>query len=199
MSGSSARSEGSAGADRDLVLDWADNNVRGVFEVRAARPAGAGPAGAGPAGAGPAGAVSALNLVDDLEYLVYGLAAGAAEPGGFFAATLLPLADDDSAWLAAGDYIGYPRADARQVARLAIDLATREPDLVSATRRRPPRAGRTCGATGRSSWRSSAPTSPCCPSWRPRAGSTPTTRCADSALAARGRHRVVSEPARPPS
>ena len=52
------------------------------------------------------------------------------EPGGFFAGTLLPLAEDDSAWLAAGDEIGYPKADARQVARLAIDLATREPDLV---------------------------------------------------------------------
>ena len=108
-------------ADRDLVLDWADNNVRGVFEVRAP--------GQPP---GQPGAVSALNLVDDLDYLVYGLVAagGPRQPGGFFAATLLPLADDDSAWLAAGDEIGYPRADARQVARLAIDLATREPDLV---------------------------------------------------------------------
>jgi hypothetical protein len=103
-------------ADRDLVLDWADNNVRGVFEIRAAAQA--------------AGAVSALNLVDDLDYLVYGLAPGPAGPAGFFAATLLPLADDDSGWLAAGDEITYPRSDARQVARLAIDLATREPDLV---------------------------------------------------------------------
>ena len=112
-------------ADRDLVLDWADNNVRGVFEVRAV------PSTTGPS---TTGAVSALNLVDDLDYLVYGLSpdmmAGAAGPPGFFAATLLPLADDDSAWLAAGDEIGYPRADARQVARLAIDLATREPELV---------------------------------------------------------------------
>src|SRR5579863_387703 len=97
-------------ADRDLVLDWADNSVRGVFEVRAAGSA----------------TVSALNLVDDLDYLVYGLTTGAASPGGFFAATLLPLADDDSAWLAAGDEIGYPKSDARQVPRLAIDLATRE-------------------------------------------------------------------------
>jgi hypothetical protein len=121
-------------ADRDLVLDWADNNVRGVFEVRA------GPSTTGPSTTGPSttGAVSALNLVDDLDYLVYGLspdmmagaAAGVAGQAGFFAATLLPLADDDSAWLAAGDEICYPRADARQVARLAIDLATREPELV---------------------------------------------------------------------
>jgi hypothetical protein len=120
-------------ADRDLVLDWAGNSVRGVFEVRAiARRDSAGEA------------AIALNLVDDLDYRVYGLGTapapegpapggpgnGAPEPGAFFAGTLLPLAEDDSAWLAAGDEIGYPKADARPVARLAIDLATREPDLV---------------------------------------------------------------------
>jgi hypothetical protein len=103
-------------ADRDLVLDWAGNSVRGVFEVR---------------GAARDGRVTALSLVDDLDYQVYRLA-----PGGgpserrFFAGTLLPLADDDSAWLAAGDETWYPAADARPVARLAIDLATREPELV---------------------------------------------------------------------
>jgi hypothetical protein len=114
-------------ADRDLLLDWAGNSVRGVFEV-------SGIARRDSAGA----AVIALNLVDDLEYRVYGLGpaeagngdGGAVTTGGFFAGTLLPLAEDDSAWLAAGDEIGYPKADARQVARLAIDLATREPDLV---------------------------------------------------------------------
>ena len=120
-------------ADRDLVLDWAGNNVRGVFEVRSiARRDSAGEA------------VIALNLVDDLDYRVYGLRTAPPEgapgesapgeetlaPGAFFAGTLLPLAEDDSAWLAAGDEIRYPKADARQVARLAIDLATREPDLV---------------------------------------------------------------------
>jgi hypothetical protein len=112
-------------ADRDLLLDWAGNKVRGVFEVSAvARRDSAGEA------------VIALNLVDDLDYRVYGLGAagaggdGAVTSGGFFAGTLLPLTEDDSAWLAAGDEIGYPQADARQVARLAIDLATREPDLV---------------------------------------------------------------------
>ena len=115
-------------ADRDLVLDWAGNNVRGVFEVRAI------------AGRDRAGeCVIALNLVDDLDYRIYGLALAQAEGGQgnrppqqgvFFAGTLLPLDEDDSAWLAAGDEISYPKADARQVARLAIDLATREPDLV---------------------------------------------------------------------
>jgi hypothetical protein len=137
-----AAQRGVARADRDLVLDWAGNHVRGVFEVR------------GVARRDSAGAAAiALNLVDDLEYRVYGLAGPAGqnsgqgggqgggqnggqggaengEPGGFFAGTLLPLTTDDTAWLAAGDEITYPRADARQVARLAIDLATREPDLV---------------------------------------------------------------------
>ena len=110
--------------ERDLVLDWADNSVRGVFEVRVVEPAGA--------GAG-AGAVTVLNLVDDLDYRVYGLNPApepALEPGGFFAGMLLPLATDDSAWLAAGGETGYPAADGRRVARLAIDLATREPELV---------------------------------------------------------------------
>ena len=110
-------------ADRDLVLDWAGNSVRGVFEVRgpAASPPGRGPA------APPDGGVSLANLVDDLDYRVYGLDPAA---DGFFAGTLLPLAEDDSAWLGAGDETWYPRAAARQVARLAIDLASREPDLV---------------------------------------------------------------------
>ena len=113
-----AAQRGLTRAQRDLVLDWADNNVRGVFELR----------GRG-TGAATGGAVTALNLVDDLEYRVYGLDEAAAG-GGFFAGTLLPLARDDSAWLAAGGETGYPRADGRQVGRLAIDMATREPDLV---------------------------------------------------------------------
>jgi hypothetical protein len=106
-------------AQRDLVLDWADNSVHGVFEMRG--------------GSGGNAAITALNLVDDLEYRVYGLDPAAVSGGagsGFFAGTLLPLARDDSAWLAAGGETGYPRADARQVARLAIDMATRQPELV---------------------------------------------------------------------
>jgi hypothetical protein len=106
-------------AQRDLVLDWADNSVHGVFELRG--------------GSGGNAAITALNLVDDLEYRVYGLDPAAVSDGagsGFFAGTLLPLARDDSAWLAAGGETGYPRADARQVARLAIDMATRQPELV---------------------------------------------------------------------
>jgi hypothetical protein len=117
-------------AERDLVLDWADNSVRGVFEARVfeARVLEARVLEARAVEAGP-GAVTALNLVDDLDYRVYGLDPVPAA-GGFFAGTLLPLARDDSAWLAAGGETVYPPGDGRRVARLAIDLATREPDLV---------------------------------------------------------------------
>ena len=98
--------------DRELLLCWRDDAVRGVFEVRAA--------------SGPA--VTALNLVDDLEYTVYGLPG--ARPGVFVSGTLLPLTDDDTAWLASGAETVHPVSDARQVARLAIEMATREPELV---------------------------------------------------------------------
>ena len=96
-------------ADRDMLLGWADDSVPGVFEVRS----------------------PALwrNLVDDLDYRVYGLGQ-APPPGGFVTGTLLPLTDDGTAWLAAGGETFHPAADARQVARLAIDMATREPELV---------------------------------------------------------------------
>ena len=101
-----------ARADRELLLDWADDAVRGVFEVRQA---------------GPAPVV--LNLVDDLEYRVYGLTES-PPARAFITGTLLPLADDDSAWLASGAETFHPPQNARQVARLAIDMATREPELV---------------------------------------------------------------------
>ena len=99
-------------SDRQLLLDWADDAVRGVFEVRKAGPA-----------------PTVLNLVDDLEYRVYGLAQ-APPPNSFIIGTLLPLVDDDSAWLASGTESFHPRREARQVARLAMEMATREPELV---------------------------------------------------------------------
>jgi hypothetical protein len=114
-------------AERDLVLDWADNSVRGIFELRGGERNSA--SGGGTSGQAGPGAVTALNLVDDLDYAVYGLDPRPAD-GGFFAGTLLPLDRDDAAWLAAGGETVYPADDGRQVARLAIDMATREPDLV---------------------------------------------------------------------
>lgn len=101
-----------ARADRELLLDWADDAVRGVFEVRGADGA----------------ATTVFNLVDDLEYRVYGLAA--APRGGFIIGTLLPLAADDSAWLASGTETHHRESEARAVARLAVEMATRQPELV---------------------------------------------------------------------
>jgi hypothetical protein len=108
-------------ADRDMLLGWAQDAARGVFEV----------AGVDKADETVAytSAVTMLNLVDDLEYRVYGLAQTPA-PGMFVTGTLLPLTDDDEAWLASGAETLHPVSDARQVARLAIDMATREPELV---------------------------------------------------------------------
>lgn len=102
-------------ADRELLSWWRDDAVRGVFEA---------------VGTGP-DSPELLNLVDDLTYQVHELApAGPVTEGMFVSGTLLPLTEDDTAWLAAGDEVAYPATDGRQVAGLAIDLATREPDLV---------------------------------------------------------------------
>lgn len=103
-------------ADQRLLRWWQDDAVRGIFEVRAA----------------DATTVTVLNLVDDLEYRVYASqpAPGAHAPGTFVSGTLLPLTDDDEDWLFDAAVTGYPAADARAVARLAIDMATREPELV---------------------------------------------------------------------
>ncbi len=100
-------------ADRQLLLGWRDDAVRGVFEVRAADPA----------------AITAANLVDDLEYRVVGLSRQLAT-GMFLSGMLLPLTEDDAAWLTSGTETVHPASAARQVARLAIDMATREPELV---------------------------------------------------------------------
>ena len=115
-------------ADRELLAWWRDDPVRGVFEVTGVSPGAA-------SGAGGPGPLELLNLVDDLTYWVHGFAPAApgaapVEAGMFASGTLLPLTEDDSAWLAAGDEVTYPAADGRRVARLAVDLATAEPDRV---------------------------------------------------------------------
>ncbi len=103
-------------ADREMLLGWQDDAVRGVFEVRAAAVTAGRPA------------VTA-SLVDDLEYRVYGLSARLAA-GMFLSGTLLPVTADGTAWLTSGTETAHPASAAPQVARLAIDMATREPDLV---------------------------------------------------------------------
>jgi len=103
-------------ADKELLTWWRDDAVPGVFEVRAVL--------------GP-GSLELLNLVDDLVYLAHGISLPEPLTTGMFASgTLLPLTEDDTAWLASGDEVAYPATDGRQVARLAIDAATQDPDLV---------------------------------------------------------------------
>jgi hypothetical protein len=100
-------------SDRELAAWWRDDNVRGMFEIKAAGD----------------GVLDVLNLVDDLDYRVCGFPYQ-AQAGMFFQGALLPLTEDDGAWLASGTEVMYPATDSRQVARLAIEMATREPDLV---------------------------------------------------------------------
>jgi hypothetical protein len=101
--------------DKDLLRGWRDDHVRGVFEVRMAGGA----------------CTVALNLVDDLEYRVYhGTGTAQPAPGTFLVGTLLPLAAGPGAWLTEGTETAYPEAAARQAARTAIEMATREPELV---------------------------------------------------------------------
>ena len=99
--------------DRELLEWWRDDAVRGMFEINGVT----------------SDSVTVLNLVDDLGYRIYGFPWRAAA-GMFTFGTLLPLTDDDTAWLASGEETMYPAEDGRQVARLAIDMATREPELV---------------------------------------------------------------------
>src|SRR3984957_5739033 len=95
-------------AERDLVLDWADNSVRGIFEVRGGT-TGSAIGQPGQPEPGPAG-VRALNLGADLDSLGCGLDPRPADDG-FCAGTLLPRARGDPAWLAAGGETVYPAAD----------------------------------------------------------------------------------------
>src|ERR1700691_530156 len=99
--------------DRELLSWWRDDAGRGVFEVPDAAPA----------------AITVPSLVDDLDYRVYGFRWRIGR-GMFTSGTLLPLTDDDAVWLAEGNEPVSPQADARRVARLAIEMATREPELV---------------------------------------------------------------------
>ncbi|HEV3382888.1 MAG TPA: hypothetical protein VG142_18135 [Trebonia sp.] len=120
--------------DRELLEWWRDDAVCGVFEITAAETSAAETSAAetsaaGTSAAGAEGPVTVLNLVDDLEYRVY-RSPWQAGPGMFASGTLLPLAEDDTAWLASGAEVVYPAADGRRVARMAIEMATREPELV---------------------------------------------------------------------
>jgi hypothetical protein len=104
-------------ADREMLRGWHDP-VEGIFEIR-----------------GKDGdSITLLNLIDDLEYRTYsnmGPAAFARLPkGGFAHARLVPIHPLPGVWLVSGTVAGYPKSSAAQIAEVALELATRRPELV---------------------------------------------------------------------
>jgi hypothetical protein len=104
-------------ADRELLRGWHDP-VEGIFEIRSK----------------DRKAIVLLNLLDDLEYRAYsnvGPDAFRSLPkGGFVHARLVPIRPVAGAWLVSGLLSGYPKSGAAQIARVAIGLATKRPELV---------------------------------------------------------------------
>ncbi|MGH3196479.1 MAG: hypothetical protein ACRDNT_11215 [Streptosporangiaceae bacterium] len=106
-------------ADREMLLGWRDP-VEGLFEIRG--------------NDGDADAIVLLNLLDDLEYRTYsnmGPAVFRPLPrGGFVYARLVPIRAIPGAWLISGTMSAYRKSGAAQVAQVALELASRRPELV---------------------------------------------------------------------
>jgi hypothetical protein len=104
-------------ADREMLRGWGDP-IEGIFEILGK----------------DRDAIVLLNLIDDLEYRTYsnvGPAAFARLPkGGFVHARLVPIRPLPGAWLVSGTLAGYPKSSAAQIAQAALQLATRQPELV---------------------------------------------------------------------
>ncbi len=104
-------------ADREMLLGWRDP-VEGIFEIRSK----------------DGDAIILLNLLDDLEYRTYsnmGRAVFRGLPrGGFLHARLVPIRPVPRVWLVSGTMSAYPKSSAAQIARAALEAATRRPELV---------------------------------------------------------------------
>jgi hypothetical protein len=104
-------------ADRELLRGWRDP-VDGIFEIRGR----------------DRDSLILLNLVDDLEYRTYSNMGPAAfrplPKHGFVYARLVPVRPIPDVWLVSGSMRAYRKADAAQVAQVALQLATRLPELV---------------------------------------------------------------------
>jgi len=104
-------------ADREMLLGWRDP-VEGIFEIRTK----------------DGDAIILLNLLDDLEYRTYsnmGRAAFRPLPrGGFVHARLVPIRPVPGVWLVSGTMSSYAKSGAAQIARAAMEAATRRPELV---------------------------------------------------------------------
>jgi hypothetical protein len=104
-------------ADREMLRGWRDP-VDGIFEIRGK----------------DRDSLILLNLVDDLEYRAYSNMGPAAfrplPKQGFVYARLVPIGPVPDAWLVSGSMRAYRKSDAAQVAKAALELATRLPELV---------------------------------------------------------------------
>ena len=104
-------------ADREMLLGWRDP-VEGIFEIRSKN----------------GDAIILLNLLDDLEYRTYsnmGRAVFRRLPrGGFVHARLVPIRPVPGVWLVSGTMSSYSKSGAAQVAQVALEAATRQPELV---------------------------------------------------------------------
>ena len=103
-------------ADRKMLLGWRDL-VEGIFEIRGR----------------DGDAVILLNLIDDLEYRTYsnmGPAFLRKLPRGGFAHVRLVPVPVPGAWLISGTMTSYRKSDAGYIAKVALELATKRPELV---------------------------------------------------------------------
>jgi hypothetical protein len=108
---------GLSAADRQMMRGWRDP-VDGIFEIRGR----------------DGDSLILLNLVDDLEYRAYSNMGPAAfrplPKHGFVHARLVPIGPVPDAWLVSGAMRAFRKSDAAQVAGVALQLATRLPELV---------------------------------------------------------------------
>ena len=104
-------------ADQEMLRGWRDP-VEGIFEIRRK----------------DLDALVLLNLIDDLEYRTHSNMGPAAfrrlPEGGFVHARLVPIGPVPGAWLVSGSISAYRRSDAAQIAKVALELAARLPELV---------------------------------------------------------------------
>ena len=104
-------------ADREMLLGWRDP-VEGIFEIRSK----------------DRDAIILLNLIDDLEYRTYSNMGPAflrqLPRGGFVHARLVPIRPVPGAWLVSGMMTTYRKSDAGYIAKVALELATKRPELV---------------------------------------------------------------------
>jgi hypothetical protein len=104
-------------ADREMLLGWRDP-VEGIFEIRGR----------------DRDAIILLNLIDDLEYRTYSNMGPAAFRGlpkrGFVLTRLVPMRPVRDAWLVSGMMSSYPESAAGWIAQVALEQATKRPELV---------------------------------------------------------------------